>query len=58
MEVFQAIRTNRSVRQFTDRPVRREDIEQILHAAAVWLAKNAQPWQFIVVTAARFACAI
>ncbi|MCZ2095840.1 MAG: nitroreductase [Anaerolineae bacterium] len=52
MEVFQAIRTNRSVRQFTDRPVRREDIEQILHAGRLsGSAKNAQPWQFIVVTA-------
>lgn len=50
MEVYQAIRTNRSVRQFTDRPVRREDIEQILHAGRLsGSAKNSQPWQFIIV---------
>ena len=51
MEVFQAIRTNRSVRQFADRAVGRDDIERILHAGRLsGSAKNSQPWQFIVVT--------
>lgn len=51
MEVYQAIRTNRSVRQFTDRPVSREDIERIVNAGRLsGSAKNAQPWQFIIVT--------
>lgn len=51
MEVYQAIRTNRSVRQFADRPVRREDIERIIHAGRLsGSAKNTQPWQFVVVT--------
>lgn len=39
------------MRQFADRPVSREDIEQILHAGRLsGSAKNSQPWQFIVVT--------
>ncbi len=51
MEVYQAIRTNRSVRQFTDRPVSREDIERIVNAGRLsGSAKNAQPWQFVIVT--------
>jgi len=51
MEVYQAIRTNRSVRQFADRPVSREDIERIVHAGRLsGSAKNTQPWQFIAVT--------
>lgn len=49
MDLSDAIRSRRSVRQFTGRPVRREDIERLLEAAV--LAPNhrmTQPWRFYV----------
>lgn len=51
MEVAEAIKTNRSVRQFSDQPVSRAQIEQIVNAGRLsGSAKNRQPWQFVVVT--------
>lgn len=51
MEVYQAIKGNRSVRQFTDQPVPRADIQQIVNAGRLsGSAKNKQPWEFVVVT--------
>ncbi len=51
MEVNEAIRSNRSVRQYADRPVSRPDIERIVNAGRLsGSAKNRQPWTFIVVT--------
>ncbi len=51
MEVTEAVRGNRSVRQFRDEPVSREVIEQIVNAGRLsGSAKNRQPWQFVVVT--------
>ena len=39
-----------SIRRFTDEKVSKEDIEKLLRAAmAAPSAKNAQPWEFIVV---------
>jgi len=39
------------VRQFTDRPVSREEIERVVNAGRLaGSAKNTQPWQFVVVT--------
>src|SRR5215475_2116582 len=49
MRVSEAIRTRRSVKKFTDRPVTRQEIETLLAAAA--LAPNhrlTQPWRFYV----------
>lgn len=49
MNLADAIRTRRSVRQFTSRPVGREELEQIIAAAT--LAPNhrlTQPWRFYV----------
>lgn len=49
MDLLEAIRQRRSVKQFTDRPVSREEIEQLL--ASVTLAPNhrmTQPWRFYV----------
>ncbi len=45
------LRTRRSIRRYTDRPVARETIEGILDAA-IWSpsAHNRQPWRFAVVT--------
>ena len=51
MDVLEVIRTRRTVRRFTERPIDREDIDRILDAAR-WApsGKNTQPWRFIVVT--------
>src|SRR3954464_2405688 len=49
MHISDAIRDRRSIKRFTDRPVSREEIEQILDAAT--LAPNhrlTQPWRFYV----------
>jgi nitroreductase len=49
MDIHDAIHARRSIKQFTDRPVRREEIERLLEAAAA--APNhrmTQPWRFYV----------
>ena len=50
MDVFEAIKTRRSIRTFTEEEVSEEEIEKILDAAR-WApsAGNIQPWIFIVV---------
>ncbi len=50
MDVFQAIRTLRAVRQYSDQPVGEETLTRILEAGR-WAgsAKNTQPWRFVVV---------
>ena len=49
MNVFEAIKTRRSIRKFTDEPVSEAQIETILRAAmAAPSAGNQQPWHFIV----------
>jgi len=46
-----AIFSRRSVRTYTDRPVSREDLHDLLHAGmSAPTANNARPWQFILVT--------
>jgi len=51
VRVQQAIKTNRSVREFTDQPVSREDMTAIVNAGRLaGSAKNKQPWHFVVVT--------
>ena len=51
MEVLEAIRTRRSIRQFKQEPVPPELIEKLLEAAR-WApsSANTQPWEFIVIT--------
>jgi len=53
MDVYEAVRTRHSVRNFTDRPVPREALERVLSAAA-WApsGSNIQPWHIYVVTGA------
>jgi len=52
MEALEAIKTRRSIRSFTERTVSREIIEQIMDGARLApSANNAQPWEFVVVTA-------
>lgn len=50
MDTLEAIRTKRSVRQFTDEPVPGEIILKILDAGRhAQSSKNVQPWTFILV---------
>lgn len=51
MEVMEAIRTRRSIRKFSDKPVPAEMIDSIIKAAMLApSAGNQQPWHFIVAT--------
>jgi nitroreductase len=51
MDVYEAVRTRRSVRNFTNRPVPREALERVLSAAArAPSGSNIQPWQIYMVT--------
>ncbi len=51
MDVFEAIRTRRSVRQFTGETIPREDLERIVDAGRLAASgSNKQPWDFIVIT--------
>jgi nitroreductase len=46
-----AIFTRKSVRNYTDRAVSKEDLHDLLHAGmSAPTANNARPWQFILVT--------
>lgn len=50
MELLEGIYTRRSVREYTDEPVSREDLMEILKAGS-WAPSglNNQPWRFVVV---------
>jgi nitroreductase len=51
MDVYEAVKTRRAVRGFTDRPVERGVIERVLSAAARSPSgSNIQPWNIYVVT--------
>ncbi|MCC4765872.1 nitroreductase family protein [Methanosarcina sp. DH1] len=50
METLEAIHTRQSIRKYTDRPVPRELVTELLRAAmSAPSAVNAQPWIFIVI---------
>lgn len=50
METWDAIRTRRNVRRFADRPIRPEDIDRIVAAAALAPSSmNEQRWMFVVI---------
>ncbi len=50
MDVFEAIHTRRSIRQYTDEPVSDEHLRQILAAGmAAPTARNTQCWRFLVI---------
>jgi nitroreductase len=50
MEFFDCIRGRRSVREYLDKPVERENVEGILDAGALApSARNTQQWRFTVV---------
>ncbi|MGH2704350.1 MAG: nitroreductase family protein [Actinomycetota bacterium] len=51
METWDAIRSTRSVRRFSDRPLASEHLDRILEAGRrAPSAGNGQPWDFVVVT--------
>ncbi len=51
MDVLEAIKARRSIRQFTDKPIGEDALERLLDAAR-WAptASNQQRWRFVVVT--------
>jgi nitroreductase len=50
MDVFEAIRTRRSIRKYRPEPIPDEKLEMIFEAARIApSAANRQPWRFIVV---------
>lgn len=54
MELFEAIKTRRSVRYFTQKQIPREIVEKIIEAGIhAPSSKNAQPWYFIIDNAER-----
>ena len=51
MDALEAIRTRRSIRNFTGDPIPRQDLETLIDAARLAPSgHNEQPWDFIVVT--------
>lgn len=50
MDIFDCIRTRRSVRSYSGQPIKKADIDKIIETA-VWApsGKNGQPWKFKVV---------
>jgi nitroreductase len=51
METWDTVRARRNVRQYTDQPIAREDLERIVDAGRrAPSASNWQPWNFVVVT--------
>jgi len=50
MDVLEAVRNRRSVRRFSEEPVSRQDLEEVL-AAAQWAPSwvNVQPWRIVLV---------
>jgi len=50
MDVFEAIKTRRSIRKYKNEAVPEEDLEKIIEAARLSpSASNNQPWRFIIV---------
>jgi nitroreductase len=51
METWDAIRSRRNVREFSDKTVSVEDLDRILEAGRrAPSSKNSQPWDFVLVT--------
>lgn len=50
MDIFEAIRTRRSIRNFTEEPVPKAMVEQLLENAILApSSSNSQPWNFVVI---------
>ena len=51
METLEAIHTRRSIRKYAKEPIPEQLIQKLLAAAMMApSARNAQPWQFVVIT--------
>jgi len=51
MDAIEALKKRRSVREFTDKPIPKGILEDLVDAARLApTARNVQPWEFIVVT--------
>jgi nitroreductase len=51
METWDALRSRRDVRAYTDEPIREENLQCILEAGRrAPSSNNTQPWDFVVVT--------
>lgn len=51
MDTLEAIKSRRSIRRYTDEPVSRDMLEEVIQAGRYApSAENRQPWRFIVVT--------
>jgi nitroreductase len=51
METWDAVRSRRDVRSFTDRPLAEDDLDRILEAGRrAPSSRNWQPWDFVVIT--------
>lgn len=51
MDVFEAVKTRRSIRKYADKPVEKDKLSKVLEAARLSpSANNNQPWEFIVVS--------
>jgi nitroreductase len=51
VSAWDAIRSRRNIRQYAERPIDAEDLDQILEAARRSpSSQNTQPWDFVVVT--------
>lgn len=51
MEVFDCVKTRRSIRNYLDQPIDKTDINKIIESA-IWTpsGKNGQPWKFKIIT--------
>jgi len=51
MDIIEAIKSRRSIREYKDKPIPKDVLEKIVDAARFApTARNVQPWEFIVVT--------
>jgi nitroreductase len=50
MDVAEAIRLKRAIREYSDKPISQEAVQRILHAGRrAQSSKNTQPWHFIAI---------
>jgi nitroreductase len=50
MELLEGIRTRRSIRAYTDQPITREQLREIIHAGTMAPSgMNNQPWRFVTI---------
>ncbi|MGO8751902.1 MAG: nitroreductase family protein [Thermoguttaceae bacterium] len=59
MDTLEAIRSRRSIRQYLDKPVPKDVLQQVLSAAMYApSACNQQPWQFLVIEDHKLLCEV